>query len=433
MKITLPFVFSILQGAAATKLSPIAADSRAGIALLSKSRLLEDQDQNNNDDDGYTWMQNYSLKFLGCHHVAHWNSDAQDEEDVKIQIERHVRYRLCPSSSCSSNTALGCTSGFGDYIVDMDTFLQGYIQNKKDIEEAQCETRLNQCNCGGDDDQYDEEKCEYNCYNDAGMSQCIDKNPYYDDAQQQEQDDFELEDYTYCTEYNADGNADNEDRRLRLLDQEEVQYFLGPYCADKGDEINLGLFTDDTCTEFADSAGGANTFYSTFGSAIPYHGDSLIDNSCYTCKMSQYYEDDETREVCSTTYDTSGKCESKLSEDVVAYPNENSCSYIEGIKILKHSVNGVVYREYHGTKKAAIAISFFATTFIVLAFYVCYLRNRVYLAMKAALLASAASSNSPNEKRGFFRTIAKNLSPKSVKRRLSFNRGSKKKKEDALI
>ncbi len=69
MKIALSLALSVLQAASAMKLSSIAADSKAGLELLSKSRRLAENNEEN-DDDGYTWMQNYSIKFLGCHHVS---------------------------------------------------------------------------------------------------------------------------------------------------------------------------------------------------------------------------------------------------------------------------------------------------------------------------------------------------------------------------
>ena len=444
MKLRFLLTLCILQGASTFQIPSIAADSRAGVTLLSKSRVLENED-NGDDNNGndYTWMQDYSLKFLGCHHVARWNSDAEegDGNEVKIVTDRHVRFRLCPSSSCSYNTALGCTSGFGDYIVDMDTFLQSYLQNKEEIQEEQCQNRLNKCGCGQNDDD-DDEKCEYKCYKNAGMSQCIENNPYYDDGEQDGKDNFDIKDYTYCAQYKIDEEDENKNRH-RHLDEAEVQYFLGAYCADKGDDIHLGLFVDDTCTEFADSDGGATTFYENFGIEMPYEGESLVSKSCFTCKDYQYYGGDVgTRELCENTYMSAGKCESKISGNAVANPNENACNYIEGIKVLKHSPNGIIYRQYRGSKKAAIAIAIFAATFFLLAFYVCFLRKQIKLKQQMSIFPKKRRANrkvetetSPTEKRGFFRTIAKSLSPKSMKKKFSFRNSNSKrsKKEGALL
>lgn len=436
--------FSPSCAASTMNISSMKADSKAGMSLLSKSRVLEEQQQQAEEGDDQnqayyynndmTWMQGYSIKFLGCHHVAHWNSDADENDEVKIKTERQVRFRLCPSSSCNSNSAIGCNSNFGDYVVDMATFLDSYLGNQAEIVEEQCENRLKQCNCGDD-------KCEYSCYKKAGLEdQCMDYNPYYDDDDgNNAYNQIDLQEYTYCTQVNADADnnddGDNEEnqeeaegeqqegenrktRRRRKLDQQEVAYFLGPYCTDKGIEIHLGLFTDDTCTEFADSNGGRTAYLENYGTSIPYYGTSLVDNTCYTCKDTDYDSGDVfTRDVCETTYTAAGKCESRISSSTsITYPNENACSYIQGIKLLKHTKNGVIYRNA-GSLKAAIAIAFFATMFVVFGFYVWYLRKLI--AAKEALRIK--NSSSPRKKKGFFRTLRK---------KLSFN---KEKKKNALI
>ena len=35
--------------------------------------------------------------------------------------------RLCPSASCSRGAGTGCSSDYGDYVVDMHSFLEAYI------------------------------------------------------------------------------------------------------------------------------------------------------------------------------------------------------------------------------------------------------------------------------------------------------------------
>ena len=51
---------------------------------------------------------------------------------------------------------------------------------------------------------------------------------------------------------------------------QEVEYFIGAYCGNDGASINLGMFTDDACTEFVDdSTSGRSTFYSMAGEDLP--------------------------------------------------------------------------------------------------------------------------------------------------------------------
>ena len=57
--------------------------------------------------DMFNWVSGYSVKFQGCHHIKQWNEAADGEEDVKISTSRLVRFRLCPSGSCSDSKAAG--------------------------------------------------------------------------------------------------------------------------------------------------------------------------------------------------------------------------------------------------------------------------------------------------------------------------------------
>ena len=94
----------------------------------------------------------------------------------------------------------------------------------------------------------------------------------------------------------------------------------------------------------------------------------------------------EASEFCSDIYQTSGKCETKMD---IGYPNESSCSYIEGIKIIRE--DGVIRTA--ATKKskaAAVCIGLFLTVAVLLAGYVYYLRTKLG---RAKINLAAASQN----------------------------------------
>ena len=129
----------------ASAMTEISATSKLGKSLIGKARRLEQEDQWDQQAD---WVANYSVKFQGCHHIKQWNDEADGEEDVKIETKRLIRFRLCPSETCSATKAAGCTSGFGEYIIDMDTFMEAYFEAKRENMEYECEHHLNY-NCGG--------------------------------------------------------------------------------------------------------------------------------------------------------------------------------------------------------------------------------------------------------------------------------------------
>lgn len=339
----------------------IRVDSSLGRSLLSQARAL-------NEDGGdvdYSFIADYSIKFQGCHHVSQWNADIDDDDDVRIKTKRLVRFRLCPSDSCNSAKSTGCTSKYGDYVVDMNTFVASYLQAIQDDKEYICADAQTECNnnCNGGNDA----DCVQACYEGYGLTYCL------QDGGEEDDNGFDAADYAACARYNFGG------RRRRL---DEVEYYLGPYCADQGGEIHLGLFTDDTCTTYADN--GESTFYSYAGFQLPYSDYSLVSTRCLMCGRSDDNGGSEVTDNCQTIYGVSGKCETKMSVD---YPNESACTYIEGIKIIRE--DGVIRTSAtRKSKAAAVCIGLFLTGAVLLAGYVYYLRTKLARA-KVNLIASA--------------------------------------------
>mmetsp|Transcript_27783 Transcript_27783/g.59402 ORF Transcript_27783/g.59402 Transcript_27783/m.59402 type:complete len:406 (-) Transcript_27783:193-1410(-) len=365
------------------KLDNVKADSELGLSLLSKARKLEEDD----DEVDFTWVANFSIKFQGCHHISQWNDEADGEEDVRIETKRLIRFRLCPVNECSPDKAGGCDSDYGDYVIDMNTFLETYYEALENYNEYKCEyTAQVLCDCeDGDDkgDDFDEELCEYDCYVEHGMEDtCADRNPYEDDEQEQEEE-FDLADYVECQQAKFENN--DEDERRRLEEEEEIEYFIGPYCAEQGGAIFLGLFTDDTCTSFADDEGGASTYSTMAGQSLPYSEDSLISMDCISCKEPEDFnndgndgdDEDEVIEMCEQIYEGAGKCEQGLeSTGYLSSANNNACNYIAGIKVVRK--DGIITQVgSKANKTASIFIGIFVVAFVLLAAYVYYLKTKL--------------------------------------------------------
>jgi len=327
----------------------IRADSFLGRSLLQHARALD-------QEVDYDFISEYSIKFQGCHHVSQWNADVDDEDDVRIKTKRLVRFRLCPADSCNSQKSTGCTSKYGDYVVDLNTFVGYYLQAIQQDKQYICQDTATECNdnCNNGAD----EDCVQSCYEDFSMTYCL------QDDDDQADDGFDPLDYAACAQYQFGGGG-----RRRQLDQ--VEYYVGPYCAGQGGEIHMGLFTDDTCTTYAQN--GESTFYSYAGFELPYSNDSLVSTRCMTCGYADQDGDgqDDVSEGCAAIYGASGKCETKMSVD---YPNESACTYIEGIKIIRE--DGVIRTSAtRKSKAAAVCIGLFLTAAVLLAGYVYYLRT----------------------------------------------------------
>jgi len=382
---------ALIGSAAASKrvlktapLNDVKADTKLGNSILSKARKLEQND----DEVDFSWVVDYSIKFQGCHHVSQWNDEADGEEDVRIQTKRLIRFRLCPTGSCTETNAGGCSSGYGDYIIDMAVYLDLYLEAVEELERYNCEyLEAYTCACNDDDQQddgFDEDKCLYDCYKANGVEDiCADNNPYEDDEEEQEE--FELKEYMECAQWEA---PDNDNNRRKMEEAEEVEYFMGPYCASSGSAIHLGIFFDESCTNFADDEGGDETYYNLVGDHIPYgiNDKSVVGMECISCKESEEINDNDDNdnnddeeeeqepiEFCQDVYQQAGKCESNLGTDSV---NEAACTYMEGIKIVRS--NGVVHAlTGGGSKTASVFIGLFVATFFLLGGYVFYLRSKV--------------------------------------------------------
>lgn len=364
-------------------LKDIKADSPLGMKILSQARRLD-------QEEDFTWVYGYSIKFQGCHHISQWNAEANGEEDVRIATKRLIRFRLCPSNDCTTVNAGGCNSGYGEYIIDMNTYLDSYFEAVEIYNQAKCSyiegavcTACNQNRRLEGDNQnrrLDEEKCMWDCYVENGVETiCADKNPYAADGEEEEEA-FELQEVMECAQW----KPQNENyQAAQDANGDEIQYFMGPYCAEGGGAIYLGIFTDESCSAFADEYGGKELYKTVEGKDLPYGETNIVDMECISCKEPQEYnangddadDEDQVSEMCEQIYQQAGKCETNLASGTVTTPNTNACTYMEGIKIVRK--NGVVQSSSKANKTASIFIGIFVVAFVLLAAYVYYLKTKL--------------------------------------------------------
>ncbi len=318
--------------------------SKAGKDLIASSRLVNGS--RSLEDFDYDFVGRYSIKFQDCHSVNQWDGENNFDDEEKGNAYRIiptnlVRFRLCPSTSCSHATNSGCSSRYGDYLVDLNTFVYNYLTAMEALND--------------DINDY----CYSECfYDDDCMDRCFEKNG--GNVRNTLDDDgvlFDPLDYSTCSQF-----GEGED------------IFIGPYCSSDGKSINLGVFSDDSCNEF--SSCDDSCFQSTYGYYLPYTDSSMVQNTCVSCAydyINQRYDNnnyqDGASSVCKNLYSNAGKCETKMSID---YPNESACRYIQGIKFLRK--DGVISsNSVKRSKGASMAIGLVSFTSILLAVYVHYL------------------------------------------------------------
>ena len=428
-------------GITPTKSQVLRADSDLGHRLLANARRVEDNNQNQNqnqnqEEPDMTWITDYAIKFQGCHFVQQFidqdgegnggGGGDQDGNNNVVGTKSLVRFRLCPIDTCDDDKDGGCSYRYGEYIIGLDTFVNVYYEHRRRTEEYECELYLQQyCYyCDGENnnnngDDFNEEQCQYDCLAQADQgleSMCMDRNPYENNnnnnnngnnGNQEEGEAFEVERYMECAEYelpqnyynNYNNNQNNggrrRGRRRRLEQQNEGSgLFIGPYCAEQGGAIYLGMFTNERCTEFVDDESrGASTFAYYEGMELPYATESIVTPQCVSClnvdqegnnnnnnnnnNNGNNNANDQVAELCQEVYQFSGKCEENLPSGVVDDPNNNACSYINGIQTIRE--DGMIGSS---TRAAAAGAS---TAFVVLlcvvifglAFYVHYLRTKI--------------------------------------------------------
>lgn len=413
MKFTAALLSLVVCAAAAKKkqqkpiaVNNVAADSDLGTKLLSKARRLDQQNYNYNNagnqyygDGGanyagnwdaygnynnawannneqqfqnwymsmHTWVKDYSIKFQGCHHVSEWNQEAEDQADVRVRTRRLVKFRLCPSNQCLDSSAEGCESGYGDYIIDIETFLEAYLEAKSQYQE------------------WMEDMAEENGYNYYG-------NDY---------NDYDMEDYMYCqasdVEYDMDQNQNwnyyqgaNDDE-----DEWDGQLYMGPYCASQGGAIYVGLFMDETCSQAIDTNYGRSIYYNSAGETLPFSQTSLVEMSCFPCSEpdgqyanynnqgDDYEDDDEVCEACESLYTYAGKCEENLPISG-GTQNNKACNYLEGIKVIRKDGTVITTNRAAGGSKrgrsykgAFAFVGIFSASFVLLSAYVYYLKEKL--------------------------------------------------------
>lgn len=211
-------------------------------------RKLEEQYDGQVDID----LSSYSIKFQKCQMVKQYNGgegggnnkNNKNGVDTILSTKRFVIFRLCPSG-CDS-----CNYNYGEYIIDMDTYLEASLDFMQEKQEQYCGT-CNECyekqaNGQMDDDGY------------AAQCGAVDTSSCYDECQNIEN--MEANGYVDASEYTGCvklGEVQTDD------DGENQRFFAGAMCASSGSRIKIGVFSDEECSQYVED-GDVETYMSMF-------------------------------------------------------------------------------------------------------------------------------------------------------------------------
>lgn len=255
--------------ASASAMSIRNVDAKA--SLLTKSRRLEENAEEEQQQEAeYQFLSSYKIKLIGCAAGETYKNPENGEMEYSSVI-----YRLCPADTCDDDSLTGCKSGYGDFVVGLNSFVESWLEDKKEDM---------QNNNNGDDNQ------------------------------------FNIEEFAECRQWEVDQDADDEDA-------EQQVYYVGPTCSEDGG-ITLGFFSEYTCQTVPSDV----TFEDiSNGWSLPYSSSALISTGCESCSGYNDNGEFEISEMCMRMYENSGKCETGMESVSYNGKDESGCEFIASL------------------------------------------------------------------------------------------------------
>ena len=243
--------------------------------ILRAARRVEEAEEE--EEGEYDYLMKYTLKMIDCKAGQQVLNSETGEYEYNAAI-----FRLCPTDEgCDSDEEKGCDSKYGDFVVGLNTFVDGYFEDQRD-------------------------------------------NMQWDDA-------FEIDRYAECEEYNPEFDDDQAQAQW-----ENYQFFIGPTCTEEGD-VRLAVFDDEVCTSESET-----TFEQiSNGWSLPYSEGGMVSTMCIDCGAYNDNGEYELREMCEQLYMQSGsKCETEMEYYSYYGQNVQGCELIEELMPAKTGGNG---------------------------------------------------------------------------------------------
>ena len=284
-----------------------------------------------NDDayDGYGFdVANYSLKYEKCASISTYSDElAEDEESQTVlKVNSFVLLRLYPSDKCDDNFKWGFGQKYGEFLVDMETYLEVRQEYENEKREAYCEY-CEQCVQGGgrrsrhldeagddavaddavaddavaDNAVADDAVADDGAGDDAGGEAAGDDAAQQDDvngddnaeqgAQQDDAVNSSANNCYSCRNYQDKCDDDGDDKAFEydyffgcelFEGVDGTELYLGPHCSNGG-KIVVGAYVDDMCSQYASKV-NVRSF-----TGLKFSEDGLSDftsSKCVSCKSS---------------------------------------------------------------------------------------------------------------------------------------------------
>merc|ERR1712232_625075 len=363
-------------------------------AYPTKNSQLRRLDQNGKEVN----ISSYSLKFQKCQFVKAYDDDLAEDEDARtvLATKHFVVFRLCPSNTCDS-----CNYGYGEYLVDMEEYLEATIEYAKDKQEEKCDQCEEEC------DEYYENEEEEGKNNEEGdrrrlsssnCRECIDMCEKIENME--ENGYIDATDFVECQEIQDEGD-------------DGYALYAGAMCASNGSKIKIGVFSDNECRVLNSELDVENYLADGDGNQMRLSHALLKttyeSDSCLSCLVENNEDDDnekeaEVEEVCENLYMSAAKCEkthgfdngysNKYNEYGNQLENEDTvCDFISSLKSGTYAQDGEIVvggsNSYHSGSTSTTGGQKFALTFFIL--------GTVGLAVYAAMLHSNLTKSAKSD------------------------------------
>lgn len=360
-------------------------------------------------------LTNYSVKFQQCQFVKTYNDELAENEESStvLQTQRFVIFRLCPDNDCSS-----CQYNYGEYVIDLETYLEQTIQYEQELQEEMCEACEEYYeNQGQQQEEGEEEQAEEGDEEDGGRKRRrklvdVDYDSCYEECQKIEN-----------MEENGYVDAVNFLECQQIYDPEDdgaSELYAGPICSSSGSKIKIGVFLDEECNQIDSSKDVEDYLVDGDGNQIRLSHALLktiyAEDTCISCLEPQEEDENndgngeqqeaETTEMCRELYEMSAKCESKYgfeasmaNQNYDDYENQEDqeelvCDYVKSLKSGTYDEEGeiivtggtsVVGGGAKTTGGQKFALTFFILGTVGLAVYAAMLHSKLTKGGKADL------------------------------------------------
>jgi hypothetical protein len=175
-------------------------------------------------EDGVFDMTARAFKYSGCAAIKSFDQDRAAQNGNPMVIDTYAVFRLCPEETCNNYSLTGCGKNYGEYVVEMKTYLGYMLEYYEDRYGAYCDY----CYPCDYDYQVLEKQTKSQCYENVNQQD-------YDYQQQQQQQawqDYYEKNYGDMSNYYADQQAQYDQQQQQdMYNQQYGGYGGGGYGA----------------------------------------------------------------------------------------------------------------------------------------------------------------------------------------------------------